>query len=97
MLAARMPGATQVGTRPLEHPPFHSFCPGPNRNPIGHSMQPPTEGVIDANRRRTPHQNKPDSLKRVFGLGFIAQDAVADGQDHCAMTSHEGREGVLIA
>ena len=42
-------------------------------------------------------QDEKCGLKRVFGVLFVAEDTVADAEDHGTVAAHEDRERPLVA
>jgi hypothetical protein len=60
-------------------------------------VQPAGKGCLVADRSRFAHENQKGCLKGVFGVVPVAQDPVADRENHRTVALHQQREGSLLA
>ncbi len=62
------------------------------RDAVGDCIKPAAEGPIHPHRSGFSHENEKRRLEGILRLVGIAEYAVADPPDHCAMAIHQGRK-----
>src|SRR5262245_28459498 len=77
--------------------PFASLAVGPQRDAIGHLVQPGRQRLTPADGAGLADQQQERRLKCVVSVVRVAEDALAHAKDQTLVASHQQFEGDLIA
>jgi hypothetical protein len=72
--------------------PFGKARPRLEGGPVGHAKQPAPHRRLLADRTGPLGQDEERRLKRVFGVGLVAEDVAADVKHHPAVAEHQRLE-----
>jgi hypothetical protein len=63
---------------------------------VGHAVKPVADRLAIQQGVRFTDQNEKGSLKSVFRVVRVFQDALTDPKDHAAMAAHERGKGIFV-